>query len=88
MVTELLKQPQYSTMKVSEMALTLFAVNRGYLDDVEVKKALSFESALQDYMRHHHAALMDRIESSKDVDAEAETAPSAAIEEFKRNAVY
>ncbi|NNM82899.1 MAG: F0F1 ATP synthase subunit alpha, partial [Burkholderiales bacterium] len=44
LVTELMKQTQYSPMSISEMALTLFAVNKGFLDDVEVKKALAFES--------------------------------------------
>ncbi|MBS4097765.1 MAG: F0F1 ATP synthase subunit alpha, partial [Sulfuricella sp.] len=43
MVTELMKQFQYSPMNVAEMAVTLFAVNRGYMDDVEVKRALAFE---------------------------------------------
>ena len=46
-VTELMKQPQYSPLSVAEQALTLFAVNRGYYDDVPVDKALAFESALR-----------------------------------------
>ena len=37
-VTELLKQPQYSPLPISLMAASLFAVNKGYLDDIEVKK--------------------------------------------------
>ena len=40
LVTELMKQNQYSPMSISEMAVTLFAVNKGYMDDVEVKKVL------------------------------------------------
>src|SRR6266853_935732 len=43
MVTELMKQPQYQPLQVWEMALTLFAVNNGYFDEIEVKKALSAE---------------------------------------------
>ena len=39
-VTELMKQPQYQPLQVNEMALTLFAVNNGYFDDVPVEKAL------------------------------------------------
>jgi F-type H+-transporting ATPase subunit alpha len=42
-VTELMKQPQYQPLQVGEMALTLFAVNNGYFDDVDVEKALAFE---------------------------------------------
>ena len=43
LVTELMKQPQYSPLSVAEQAVTLFAVNKGYFDDVEVKQALAFE---------------------------------------------
>ena len=45
MVTELMKQPQYQPLQVWEMALTLFAVNNGYFDDIDVKKALAAENA-------------------------------------------
>jgi len=45
MVTELMKQLQYSPLSVAQMAVTLFAVNRGYMDDVEIKRALAFEAA-------------------------------------------
>ena len=41
LVTELMKQPQYSPMSVAQQALTLFSVNQGYYDDVPVEKALS-----------------------------------------------
>jgi F-type H+-transporting ATPase subunit alpha len=88
LVTELMKQNQYSPMSISEMALTLFAVNKGYLDDVEVKKALAFESALQAYMKTSHADLMNRIETEKDLKADAESALSDAIAKFKESAVY
>ena len=40
LVTELMKQPQYEPLQVNEMAVTLFAVNKGYYDDVPVEKAL------------------------------------------------
>jgi F-type H+-transporting ATPase subunit alpha len=88
MVTELMKQPQYSPMKVSEIALTLFAVNNGFLDDVDVKKALAFEAALQSFMKDKHASLMDAIERDKDISADQEKALSDAITEFKASAVY
>ena len=88
MVTELMKQAQFATMTVSEMALTLFAVNKGYLDDVEVKKALSFESALLAFMKSKYKAIMDKIEETKDLDADAEKALGAAIEDFKASSVY
>jgi F-type H+/Na+-transporting ATPase subunit alpha len=88
MVTELMKQFQYSPMNVAEMAVTLFAVNRGYMDDIEVKRALAFEAALQSFMKGKYAAMMDKIQSSGDLDGETEKQLSAAIEDFKASAAY
>jgi F-type H+-transporting ATPase subunit alpha len=88
MVTELMKQPQYSPLSVAEMALTLFAVNRGYLDDVDVKKALAFEAALCAFMKNKYASLMEKIAATKDMDAETEQAMVAAVEEFKKSGAY
>ena len=48
LVTELMKQPQYHPLQVWEQAMTLFAVNNGYLDDIDVKQALAFEKALRE----------------------------------------
>jgi F-type H+-transporting ATPase subunit alpha len=87
-VTELMKQAQYSPMSVAEMALTLYAVNNGYMDGVDVKKVLPFEAALQAYMRDKQKALMDAINSSGEMSADHEAAMKAAIESFKQTAVY
>jgi F-type H+-transporting ATPase subunit alpha len=70
------------------MAVTLFAVNNGYLDGVEVTKALSFESALRAFLKGNYAALMDKIEAAKDLDAESEKQLTGAIQEFKKTATY
>jgi F-type H+-transporting ATPase subunit alpha len=88
MVTELMKQSQYATLSVSEMALTLFAVNKGYLDDVEVRRALAFEAALKGHMRSKYSAIMDKIETTKDLDAETEKELDAAIQDFKKTGSY
>ncbi|HEX4882970.1 MAG TPA: F0F1 ATP synthase subunit alpha, partial [Casimicrobiaceae bacterium] len=88
LVTELMKQPQYRPLQVNEMALTLFAVNRGYLDDVPVERALAFESALRQFMKSKYAELMERIEQSKDMSADDEKAMAAGIEDFKKTGTY
>jgi F-type H+/Na+-transporting ATPase subunit alpha len=88
MVTELMKQSQYAPMSVSDMALTLFTVNKGYYDDVEVKKALAFEAALRAFMKDKYADLMNKIQTSLDLDAEGEKAMAAGIEDFKKNGAY
>src|ERR1700758_1419975 len=87
-VTELMKQPQYAPLSVAEEALTLFSVNKGYYDDVPVEKALAFEAALRAFMKSKYRALTDKIETTKDLDAEGEKALSAAIEDFKKNGTY
>ncbi|MBK7662800.1 MAG: F0F1 ATP synthase subunit alpha [Sterolibacteriaceae bacterium] len=84
-VTELMKQAQYSPLAVPEMAVSLFAVNQGSFDDVDVKRILPFEAALHQFMRHKHAALMDKIEQTKDLDKDGEKAMAAAIDEFKKS---
>ena len=88
LVTELMKQNQYSPMSISEMGVTLFAVNKGYLDDVDVKKALGFEAALQAFIKAKHGALLNTIENERDLSADSEKALAAAVEEFKASAVY
>ncbi|MEY2700161.1 MAG: synthase alpha subunit [Pseudomonadota bacterium] len=82
-VTELMKQSQYSPMSVAQMGLSLFAVNEGYLDDVEVAQVRSFEDALQSYVKSSHADLLDRINVSGDFSDEIQGALRAAIKQFK-----
>ena len=88
MVTELMKQPQYQPLQVWEMALTLFAVNNGYFDDVDVKKALAAERALRDYVKSKYGELADRIEAAKDLSADDEKALHEAVKDFKANGSY
>ena len=84
LVTELMKQAQYAPLSVSKMAITLFGVNKGYFDDIEVKRALEFEAALHQFVTSKFAGLIDKIDSSKDLDADGEKQLASAIEEFKK----
>jgi F-type H+-transporting ATPase subunit alpha len=84
-VTELLKQAQYSPQPISLMGATLFAVNKGFMDDVEVKKILAFEAGLQQFLKSSHAALLKKIEDTKQLDKEAEAELSAAVAAFKKS---
>jgi len=63
-VTELLKQPQYSPLPISLMGASLFAVNKGYFDDLDVKKVLAFEHGMHAYLKDKHAALLATIEKN------------------------
>jgi F-type H+-transporting ATPase subunit alpha len=88
MVTELMKQAQYQPMRVWEMALTLFAVNNNYMDDVEVSKAGSFERALREFIKAKHGALASAIDAAGDMTKEQEAELRAAIEAFKATGAY
>ncbi|HNY46031.1 MAG TPA: F0F1 ATP synthase subunit alpha [Casimicrobium sp.] len=88
LVTELMKQAQYAPLSVSEMAFTLFGVNGGFFDDVPVAKALAAEKALHKYMQTKFADLTKRIEDTKDLSKDDETALTAAMKDFKANGSY
>ena len=84
-VTELLKQPQYSPLPISLMAASIFAVNKGYMDDVDVKKVLAFEHGLHQHLKSSHAALLQKLEKDKALDKDAEGELTRAIEAFKKS---
>ncbi len=84
-ITEIMKQPQYSPMTVAEMAVSLYAANEGYLDDIDVTKVRAFEDALQAYMRANQAALMEKINRESDYTDEVAAALKSAVEDFKAN---
>src|SRR2546422_7350408 len=88
MVTELMKQPQYQPLQVWEMALTLFAVNNGYFDDIDVKKALAADKSMRDYLKGKYAELLGRMEEKKDLPAEDEKALHDAIKDWKKNGSF
>ena len=83
-VTELLKQPQYSPLPISLMAATLFAVNKGYFDDLDVKRVLAFETGLHAHLKDTHAALLSKLEADKAMDKDAEAELTNAIVAFKK----
>ena len=83
LVTELMKQTQYTPMSVAEMAVTLYAADKGYFDDVEVKRALECEKAMIGFLKANHAALIGKMEETKDLDGESEKQLAAALAAFK-----
>jgi F-type H+/Na+-transporting ATPase subunit alpha len=88
MVTELMKQPQYQPLQVWEISLTLFAVNNGFFDDIDVNKALAAERSLRDYLKNQYAELVNRIESTKDLSKEDEAKLDGAVKDWKKNGTY
>jgi len=88
LVTELMKQPQYQPLAVWEMAVTLFAVNNGYFDGIDIKKALSAEKSLRDHLKDKYGSLVKVMEDKKDLSEGEEKSLKAAIEDWKKSAGF
>ena len=87
-VTELMKQKQFSTMSIAEMALTLWAINKGSYEDVPVSKALAFEADFLSYVRTQHADVLDQINHQGVMSDENEQVLTEAINTFKASHNY
>ena len=83
LVTELMKQPQYQPLEVWEMALTLFAVNNNFLDDISVDNALKAEKSMRDYIETEYKDLIQKIKDTSNLDNDDESKLKEAIEKWK-----
>ena len=82
---EMMKQAQYQPMSVAEMAISLFAANEGYLDDVPVDQIVAFENAMQAYIKSSSSELVAEIEKDKSYSDDVVSKMTAALDEFKKN---
>jgi len=82
-VTEVMKQKQYQPMSVGQMAISLFSVSEGYLDDVEVNKVVAFEEAMQSYLKSNYAELIDELNEKSEYSDEVKEKLDKALSEFK-----
>lgn len=87
-VTELMKQKQFSTLNTAEMALTLWAINNGSYADVPVSKALAFEADFLNHVRTQHPAVLDAINVSGAMSDENEQVLVQAMKSFKSSYSY
>ncbi len=87
-VTELMKQKQYSTLSVAEMAFSLFAANEGFLDDVPVKKIVDFEAAMHSYLRSSAADFLKRINDKGDYNDEIAGEMRKTLTAFKASSTW
>jgi F-type H+-transporting ATPase subunit alpha len=81
-VTELMKQKQYSPLKVSELALTLYAIEHGFFDKIGVEDALKTETNLHSHMKSKHDDLLAVIDAKPELTDEVDGKLKAAMEEF------
>ena len=82
-VTELMKQRQFAPMSVAEMAVSLFAAENGYLDEIPVEKIQAYEHALMQYMHSDHQELLDKVNERGAYDDEVQQGFTAALTAFK-----
>ena len=66
-LTELLKQGQFSPLKMEEQTVVIYAGVNGYLDPLPVNKVRAFEDGLLSLVRAKHADLLNEIGSTKDL---------------------
>lgn len=83
-VTELMKQKQFAPMSVGSMAFSLFAVEKGFLDDVALKDVVSFEKDLQDFVSSSYSELLKTVNKEPTYDKEVEAQFLEVLQNFKK----
>lgn len=83
-ITEVMKQKQYQPLSVAEMAVILFAADKGYLDDVPLNKIAEFEHELFGFMRAHHADFAKELSKTGDYSDEIAKTMQTIVESFKK----
>lgn len=81
-ILEILKQSQYSPMHVTDQIMILYAVTKGYLEDVELKDIKRFESEFIDFIHNNYKDLFDDLTKTKELSSQIEDRIKEAITEF------
>ncbi len=84
-LTELLKQPQFSPLKMEEQVAVIYAGVNGYLDKMPVAKVRPFEDALLSTLRSKHADLLSTIRDSKDLSDDSAAKLKAVVESVAKS---
>src|SRR6202163_3114203 len=84
-LTELLKQPQFSPLKMEEQVVVIYAGVNGYLDKLPLNKVRPFGAGLPPYMRSKHADILDTIRSSNDLSDDVAAKLKSAVESFAKS---
>ncbi|WCK54345.1 F0F1 ATP synthase subunit alpha [Aneurinibacillus sp. Ricciae_BoGa-3] len=81
-MTEIMKQSQFDPMAVEKQVVSIYAVTKGFLDDIPVEDVRRFEKELLSYFEHNKKDLLDTIANTKGLPPEDQL--KAAIEDFKK----
>ena len=87
-VTELMKQSQYSPLSVAGMAISLYAANEGYLDDVDLEKIISYEKSLHEFSAEKYPDLVEEINTNCDYNDDLAAKLKTLMDDFKEKGVY
>jgi F-type H+-transporting ATPase subunit alpha len=86
--TEVLKQPEYQPLTMPQEVIILYALSKGFLDDVPVDRVQEFEQAFQRFMGASHPEVVEAIANEKTISEQTEQGLRAAIEEFKQSSQF
>ena len=87
-ITELIKQKQYSPLSVAQQSLSIFAADKGHMDDVEVEKIGSFEEALHGFFSSEKPELEKAINETGDWNDDIEKKFTEIVEQFKKTQIF
>ena len=87
-ITELIKQKQYAPMSVAQQSLSIFAADKGFMDDVEVEKIGSFEEALHSFFTSEKPDLEKSINDTGDWNDDIEKQFTEVVEQFKKTQTF
>jgi len=83
-VTELMKQKQYAPLSIAQLALSLYAAEKGFLDDLPIAQILTFEKGLHDHFAANYADWVKAANDKADWNDQIEATLKKGIEEFKK----
>jgi len=82
---ELLKQGQNAPLPVEQQVSILYALNEGYLDDVEIDSVIGWEQEFHSYMTSNHSDVLKNISEEGDISSDTEESLKSAIDNFKQS---
>jgi F-type H+-transporting ATPase subunit alpha len=81
---EILKQPQYSPMKVEDQVMIIYAAVNKYLREIELDDIKEYEHDFLEFMRNSHPEIGKAIKETGKLEEETEEKLKSAIEEFNK----
>jgi F-type H+-transporting ATPase subunit alpha len=84
-LTELLKQPQFSPLKMEEQVAVIYAGVNGYLDNLPLNRVRAFEDGLLSLLRSKHADILDAVRTSKDLSSDSEAKLKDVVQNFAKS---